>query len=279
MIFGGLTIDSSVLGKLGQHNVGVIIINGLKHEPVLFFPRPHNDACKRLRQYMVVADKSSSLSCARKLIGEKILQQRELLSAERLISTRHQRELQLSIEEIGSILANLNSYDDFSSLLGAEGAAANAYFHGIASVLPASLKFQGRNLRPPKDPFNSVLSLCYTLLYAEAQLLIYEQGYDPFLGIHHKPHFGRASLACDIMEPVRPFVDRFAINAFRQKILRIEDFTTSDKGCLIGKAGRARLYPTWNEHLPQARNLLLNILKNIESFFKQQNPNLLHSIN
>ena len=126
-----------------------------------------------------------------------------------------------------NILARLPQQSSCSALLGAEGAAAGAYFRGIACILPNSLGFQGRNLRPPKDPFNAVLSLCYTLLYAEAQLVIHAAGYDPYWGVLHKMAFGRASFACDVMEPIRPMVDRFAIDAFRNHILRAEDFSTS----------------------------------------------------
>ena len=36
IINGGLTLDSSLLGKLGEQNIGVIILTGYKHEPVLF---------------------------------------------------------------------------------------------------------------------------------------------------------------------------------------------------------------------------------------------------
>lgn len=272
VIYGGLTFDSSLLGKLGEHNIGVIILTAYKHEPVLFFPRAHNDAAKRLKQAVVVNNEPASLVCSNKLVELKISGQKDLLTAE--LSNGYPRPLDLKepIEEMSNIIARLPQQSSRSALLGAEGAAAAAYFRGIACILPNSLGFQGRNLRPPKDPFNAVLSLCYTLLYAEAQLLIHAAGYDPYWGVFHKIAFGRASFACDVMEPIRPIVDRFAIDAFRNRILRAEDFSTSLNSCLLGKAGRSRLYPAWEAFMEECRPTIRKTLAEMESLFETLLP-------
>lgn len=272
VIYGGLAFDSSLLGKLGEHNIGVIILTGYKHEPVLFFPRAHNDATKRLKQAVVVNNEPASLVCSNKLVELKISGQKDLLTAE--LSNGYPRPLDLKepIEEMSNIIARLPQQSSRSALLGAEGAAAAAYFRGIACILPNSLGFQGRNLRPPKDPFNAVLSLCYTLLYAEAQLLIHAAGYDPYWGVFHKIAFGRASFACDVMEPIRPIVDRFAIDAFRNRILRAEDFSTSQNSCLLGKAGRSRLYPAWEAFMEECRPTIRKTLAEMESLFETLLP-------
>ena len=272
VIYGGLAFDSSLLGKLGEHNIGVIILTGYKHEPVLFFPRAHNDATKRLKQAVVVNNEPASLVCSNKLVELKISGQKDLLTAE--LSNGYPRPLDLKepIEEMSNIIARLPQQSSRSALLGAEGAAAAAYFRGIACILPNSLGFQGRNLRPPKDPFNAVLSLCYTLLYAEAQLLIHAAGYDPYWGVFQKIAFGRASFACDVMEPIRPIVDRFAIDAFRNRILRAEDFSTCQNSCLLGKAGRSRLYPAWEAFMEECRPTIRKTLAEMESLFETLLP-------
>ena len=248
VIYGGLTLESTLLGRLGEKNIGVVIITGRKQEPVLFFPRPHNDASRRLKQVLMSLDEEKSLEFAKELVGLKLLRQKELLLAE--LDHGHSRPLDLRrpAEEISVIAERVREVDSAQSLLGSEGAAASSYFGGLATVLPQSLDFHGRNSRPPQDPFNAVLSLCYTLLYAQMQLMLHTAGFDPFVGFYHRVAFGRASLACDVMEPFRPFADRFAIDAFRQRVLRTEDFSlTPTAGCRIGKAGRERFYPAWEE--------------------------------
>ena len=139
---------------------------------------------------------------------------------------------------------------------GLEGAAAAAYFQGLAELLPERLHFSGRNRRPPRDPFNAVLSLGYTLLHGEAVIALYGAGFDPFIGFYHALDFGRESLACDIVEPLRAEVDRFAMRLFRSERLRPEDFTSVDGACLLGKAGRGRFYVEWESAAETLRRRL-----------------------
>ena len=273
VIYGGLTIDTSLLGKLGQHDVGIIIVSGRRNEPVLFFPRPHNDPTRRLLQASIVGDESVSLNCALALIKLKLERQKELLQAELLRGHCRPLDLLQPIEEITGIIDRLELRESASELLGAEGAAASAYFQGISAILPASLHFHGRNSRPPKDPFNAVLSLCYTLLYADTQLTLHASGFDPFLGVYHKPAFGRASFACDIMEAVRPLADRFAISVIRDHVLRIEDFSTTETGCMIGKAGRGRFYPAWENFLAAVRPAVRDAIALVAELFEASAKN------
>jgi len=110
-----------------------------------------------------------------------------------------------------------------------------------------SLKFTGRNRRPPRDPLNAVLSLGYTLLRADIVLALYGAGLDPYIGFFHGLSFGRESLAVDLIEPLRPSLDRFAVELFSSGQLRPENFAISQQGCMLGKAGRTRFYPLYEE--------------------------------
>jgi CRISPR-associated protein Cas1 len=130
---------------------------------------------------------------------------------------------------------------------GCEGAAAAAHFRALASVFAPALGFTGRNRRPPRDPVNAVLSLGYTLLHFDAVRACHMAGLDPLIGFYHRPAFGRESLACDLVEPLRPHFDRWAWEQFRSRALREDHFATSASGCQLGKAGRARFYADY-EH-------------------------------
>ncbi|WP_150538604.1 CRISPR-associated endonuclease Cas1 [Actinobacillus vicugnae] len=52
--------------------------------------------------------------------------------------------------------------------------------------------------------FNAMLSLGYTLLHSETVLALYGVGLDPYVGFYHSLDYGRESLACDVMEILRP---------------------------------------------------------------------------
>jgi CRISP-associated protein Cas1 len=76
-----------------------------------------------------------------------------------------------------------------------EGAAAAMYFEAYQQIFPADFKFNGRHRRPPPDPVNALLSLCYTLIHHEAVNALKMYGLDPMLGFYHQPYYGRDSLA------------------------------------------------------------------------------------
>ena len=68
------------------------------------------------------------------------------------------------------------------------------------------------------------------------------------VGFLHAPAFGRESLACDLIEPLRPPIDLWVEGLFRARTLRREHFTTdADGACLLGKAGRAAFYQAFGE--------------------------------
>lgn len=142
-------------------------------------------------------------------------------------------------------VADLNRAADLSMLLGHEGAAAAAYFDALASDLPPAWRFHGRNRRPPRDPVNALLSLGYTLLGAEMQVAVLGAGLDPALGMLHAVWPGRDALALDLIEALRPGIDRFVLGLL-DTTLKPEDFHShADTGCRLNKDARGAFYAAW----------------------------------
>ena len=97
--------------------------------------------------------------------------------------------------------------------------------------------------RPPPDPVNAALSLAYTLLASVAVRACWIVGLDPAVGFLHGLSHGRASMACDLMEPWRATVDVWVWQQFQSRELRADHFGSDGSGaCLLGKAGRAHFY-------------------------------------
>lgn len=253
-IRGDANLNASLLGKLGWHGVGVVVLSGRRGEPTLLLPSLHRDVRRRELQHQRFHDPLFRFRLTQGLLREKLGGQRahlECLLASRP-AFRHALStsaLQLhSMETVG--IAGALSLD---SLRGVEGAAGACYFGTLAEVLPTSLDFRGRNRRPPRDPFNVVLSLLYTVLQAELEISVHGVGLDPFLGFFHVPEYGRPSLACDLAEVFRPEMDALAVRLFAEETLRPEDFTMDNGACLLGKAGRMRLYPELERFLRPLR--------------------------
>lgn len=253
---GSVQLSASVLSSLGERGIGVIILSGRKGQATLFFGRPHNDARLRVQQIRLSLDLAFSLACARHFVRCKI--EGQIAWFDQLRQQRPQQRYPLShaMQLLNRQLEGVDRVPNLDSLRGVEGAAAASYFEGLRAVVPESLAFNERNRRPPRDPFNALLSLTYTLAHAETALALHAAGLDPCIGYYHQISHSRESLACDVMETVRPLADRICLEMVASQTLIAEHFGHSASGCLLGKAGRTRYYGAYEQHAPALRKAI-----------------------
>ena len=103
------------------------------------------------------------------------------------------------------------------------------------------------------DPTNCLLSYGYALAGAEALTAAHAAGLDPYFGILHTDTDSRRSLVWDLVEPIRPIVDRLVLNlimthAFRPGELHL----LRDGRCRLDQDLCARLW----EWMPEMRRML-----------------------
>lgn len=258
---GSVTLQASVLGHLGDRGIGVVILSGRKGEATLFFGRPHNDARLRVEQARRSLDERFCLLFARQLVRTKIERQHQWLDSLRSHYPQARYALTRALVQLREQQAGLEQARNLDSLRGLEGAAAACYFAGLRAVVPGSLGFNERNRRPPRDPFNALLSLTYTLAHAETALALHAAGLDPCVGFYHQISHLRESLACDVMETVRPLADRLCLEMVASQALTADHFGHSAAGCLLGKAGRTRYYGAYEAHAPALRQAMRQEVK------------------
>lgn len=241
-----VTLGSQVLNHLTTHQVAVVFLpSSYKHQACWVLPHTHGHHERRLQQYQLLSNPSTQLEIACQLVRHKLLGQKRNLQKWLPSFTNHTTEINRSIKRLNTSLNELKTVTNLASLLGIEGAAAQAYFQALAGFLAPSYNFTGRNRRPPKDPINAVLSLSYTLTQNEAEAALTAYGLDTGLGFLHAPAYGRASLGCDLVEIARPLIDFWVINLFTQRILRVDQFKYKDEACTLGKAGRQHYFTAW----------------------------------
>ena len=239
---GDVRLSAALLGKLGERGIGVVVLSGRQGKPSILLARPHNDAARRVRQLQCSLDEDFSLALSRTLITRKLQKQIEWFEEVHQTDMQARYELTHTVRLLREHQKIIPAVLSTGQLRGLEGSAAACNFAGLRAIVPESLHFKSRNRRPPRDPFNALLSLSYTLLHAELVIALYGAGFDPYVGFYHQLDFGRESLASDLLEPLRPIADRFALHLVRQQILRAGNFTSNESGCLLGKAGRVRFY-------------------------------------
>ncbi len=261
VIRGNIMLESRVLSAFKQHHVDVLCLTG-RHSSngAMAFSHAHNDAKRRLAQYQLFFDRAGQLALARQLVLGKCAKQRQCLQGARARRPDLRRVLvgaDSSLRDIAqSIAGQPGDALSVEQLRGLEGAAAVAYFSAFKALFAASLQFSKRQRRPPPDPVNAVLSLGYTLLHYEAVGICHIVGLDPLLGFYHDPAYGRESLACDMIEPLRPRLDALVWYLFRDKILRAEHFSSEKERCLLNKTGRKSFYANFELFMQPVRRLL-----------------------
>ena len=259
MLRGPATLTTGAIAALHNHDCGLFLLSGRRTEPTgMLLGRPSHDASVRLGQMRLALDSAARSKIAREILRRKLGGQLRFLRQAQTARTDRRYRLRCAITTIAEALTRLRTADTWTvvQLCGLEGAAAAAYFDAYAALLPPSLGFTGRNRRPPRDPANAVLSLAYTLGTAEAAREAWIAGFDPSIGFLHAPSPGRESLACDLMEPLRPVLDAMIWRLFASEKLRPEHFSRDADACLLGKAGRMTFYAAWEGMVAPARRAL-----------------------
>lgn len=254
---GPVQFDSGVLAALAEQGTSVVCLSARHSRRTALLLGPgHGDARRRLAQYQLALDPTARLPLARALIAGKLRAQLCLLDAALTRRPDVRKPLHDGITTIRGLLPALAVAPDRATVLGLEGAGAAAHYAALTALFPPALNFTGRNRRPPRDPVNACLSLGYTLLHFEAVRAAHGAGLDPLLGFYHEPAYGRESLACDLIEPLRPRLDGWVWELFRTQRLRVEDFVADKGACLLAKAGRQTFYASYEGWVSPLRRYL-----------------------
>ncbi|MFN3630331.1 MAG: CRISPR-associated endonuclease Cas1 [Casimicrobiaceae bacterium] len=241
------TVDTSTLAGLAEAGISLVALGGRRGDRVAWLEGAfHNEARIRIGQALAFADPAHRLRLAQLIVAGKLREQRRFLG--HLLQTRPDLRKPVfdALATLGQTRAGLRAADSLAAVRGLEGATAAAYFRACFAAFPPSLAPEGRRRRPPPDPVNAVLSLCYTLGTGHAVRAARVAGLDPAVGFLHAPAHARAALALDLLETERPAIDRFVWRLFAERTLEASHFGRDGSGaCLLGKAGRGHLYGHW----------------------------------
>ena len=152
--------------------------------------------------------------------------------------------------ELQSLLPLVAEATEPDAIRGLEGVGAAAYF-GVLDGMILNRKedfyFHGRNRRPPLDRVNAMLSFAYSLLTNDCASALESVGLDAYVGFLHTDRPGRASLALDLMEELRPcMADRFVLTLINNRMIKPENFQKQDSGAvLLTDDGRQAFLKAW----------------------------------
>jgi CRISPR-associated protein Cas1 len=253
---GDMNLHTGLLLALARAGTEVICFGGRGGETMVQCLGPvHKDGQRRLAQYQLLSDPEKRRHLARLVLHGKLHGAARSMACWLRTSAGNRSLLLRATARWPALLREMDGAD-LDTLLGIEGYAAALYFPAFFSTLPKAFRVESRQRRPPPDPTNALLSLAYTLLHHESVHVAYAQGLDPYLGALHSPAFGRESLACDLVEPLRSEVDRWIAARLHDGLWRPEHFYNDRGAVFLGKAGRVAFYREWMQVAPHFRKRL-----------------------
>lgn len=223
LLFGQVELTAAALAALARRAVDVVFLT--QHGTFrarLVGPRSPQ-AALRLTQLRRALEPAFGVGVAAAFVEGKVTHQRQVL----LRAQRRLRDDALgdTLGRLRLVIEDLPRQTDLDRLRGLEGQAAALYFGQLGKLLIGpDLTFTGRNRRPPRDPVNACLSFGYTLLGTVVETELLRRGLDPMVGFFHQPLHNRASLALDLLEEFRPFVDALVLRLVNRRQLGPADF-------------------------------------------------------
>jgi CRISPR-associated protein Cas1 len=210
---------------------------------------PAKNVMLRIRQTTAAA--RGELDCPRRMIAAKIRNSRVLLRR------NGGQDVTRTIGQLGQLAAAAETVESAAELLGTEGVAARLYFQALPSLIPRASELPGpaftglRNRRPPTDAVNCLLSFCYGLLTKEIMAACLAVGFDPYIGLYHRPRFGRPALALDLAEEFRPLLaDSVVITLINKREVGTSDFTVRTGAVTLTPDGRKTVIRAWERRMP-----------------------------
>jgi group II intron reverse transcriptase/maturase/CRISPR-associated endonuclease Cas1 len=234
VLFGNHQLTTAAMHEALRHDLPVHLATGMgSYRGVLWSGSPRGPGSALwLRQCALFADPEQCLAPAIAVVRARLRHMQEVL---RPRERADQSRLDAALRAVGGA-------DSLERLRGIEGSATRAYYLQLGAVLPADFAFERRTRRPPRDPFNVLLSLGYTLLYGYSDTMLRSAGLLPWQGFYHQGRGRHAALASDLMEPFRHIVEATALTVVNRRQIKAEDFSRSPAGACIMAAAARRIY-------------------------------------
>ncbi len=190
----------------------------------------------------------------------ELLKRKTILQIQTLYQLTRGKDSQLKqIEpEIRLMSENVNKFESLramqidecrSSILGIEGNISKLYFKNLSVLMPEPFNFAKRSRQPALDYFNAALNYLYGMTYSVVESGVFAKGLDPFAGYLHTDNYIKTSLVFDLIEPVRPLIDRLLAEMCLDGLLFPGHFVQKAPGYWLSKTGKRTLIPAFNEYM------------------------------
>jgi len=215
----------------------------------------HINIYRQRSQFKLGENEGFCIEFTRRILYAKINNQKVLLR--RYNRYRNIESVTKSIDEIDIFLDKISKANSIEQMMGYEGNASKVYFKSLGQLVNSNFKFYNRSKMPPRDPFNAMLSLGYTLLLYEIYTAISLKGLNPYAGFMHKDKQGHPALASDMIEEWRPvIVDSLVMKLILNNDILLNDFYNDGDAVLLTKSGLKKFIQSFEKKMLDEINYL-----------------------
>ena len=239
------SISLHVVAWLARHAIPLVLLDWQGQVTSVLNSEGRMPDSTLLHQQLATQHDGRGLQLATKLIHAEIEASVETLQHLPASLARDQAiaRVQRSVQEL-VVLPPLT----IEALRLVEGRAAFAYFT-CWQTIPLRWKGTGRKPIPPEwhhaglrqsfvsgtnryttHPVNAMLNYAYGILESQARIAAVAAGLDPTIGYLHACRPGRVALVYDLMEPLRPQVDRMVLDFVQGRTFDPRDFVLTERG-------------------------------------------------
>lgn len=221
LVYGNVQITTQALKFALKNNIPITFLTVYGRFVGTAIPSFSKNILLRIKQFSIMNDPERKLDFAKSVVESKI--SNSIIMLKRFF--KHTEIDPENIHELKALKNSVKNVNSIGQLQGTEGTASSLYFREIKRLFAGKILISGRNYHPAKDAFNSLLNFLYSLISNEMLGILYNAGFDPYLGFLHSVEYGRTSLTYDIIEPFRsPIADSVAVKLFSMRIISEEDF-------------------------------------------------------
>jgi CRISPR-associated protein Cas1 len=234
--FGQVSCSPFAMELCGNEGVGMAFHTGKGRFMARVQGRQSGNVLLRRSQHCWTMDPTKAANVARSVLLAKVMNCRGVL----LRGVRDHSEsidgesVRAVAKRLKGLIEELQNDLTLERLRGVEGEAARWYFSVFDHLIMAqkdSFHFRERTRRPPRDSMNALLSFLYAILTNDVISAYESAGLDPQMGFLHADRPGRASLALDLVEELRPIIaDRLALSLVNRQQVKAKGFNHQETG-------------------------------------------------
>lgn len=237
-VFGNVQITTQCLRECLQRGINIIYYSTKGAYFGRVISPGHVNVFRQRRQAELGKDEKFCLEFSKKIIDAKIHNQIVVL---RRYARNSRENIDRPVAEMKymqqKVVEMAKSVDQ---LMGYEGNAARIYFRTLGKLIDPEFAFTGRNRRPPLDPFNSMLSLGYSIILNEIYGKLEGKGLNPYFGMLHQDREKHPTLASDMMEEWRAvLIDTTVMGILNGHELSVDDFYSEENKLGVFLSDRA----------------------------------------